>query len=141
MREVVIRQYRVNIDGQNLKLRIEYMMNNITIDVFKTRLQMIHKKYSKSNEIYQVFDMVIISLTDILYRFIEHINETTEYIDISFNILSEIVPVCEFANECFENIKVSYCGIVPYIKDNLKVVRRNDIIVRAAVSISGGGSG
>ena len=147
MREVVIGEYRVNIDEKNLKLRIEYMMNNITMDVFKTKLQMIHKKYSKSNEIYQVFDMVIISLTDILYRFIEHINETTEYIDVSFTILSEINPICEFANECFANIEIAYGGIVPYIKDNLKVVRRNDVIVRPvtsteeAVSISGGGSG
>ena len=142
MREVVMRPYRVNIDQRNLNLRIEYMMNQITMDDFKTKLQIIHKKYSKSNEIYQVFDMVVVSLTDILYRFIEHINETAQYIDLSFSILAEIGPICDFANECFANIEIAYGGIVPYIKQTLKVVRRIDVIVRqnaGSISISGGG--
>lgn len=147
IREAVLDTYRVNIDERNLELRIEYMTNQINMDTFKTKLQMVHKKYSKSHEIYQIFDMVVVSLTDILYRFMEHVDNTTEYLELSFAIISEIAPICDFANECFAGVSLAYGGVAPYIKHNLNIVRQSDMVETTAPeqgqtgSISGGGGG
>jgi hypothetical protein len=120
IRGVVMAAHRVNIDQKNMELRIDYMMNRITMDEFKYKLQCLNKKYMKSHEIHQVFDMLVISITDIIYRFSDYL-ETVNYIhNVSFAILDEIPPICDFANECFCDIQIAYGGVVPQVTHELK---------------------
>ena len=121
IRGVEMVAHRVNIDQKNMQLRIDYMMNRITMDEFKYKLQCLNKKHMKSHEIYQVYDMLVVSVTDIIYRFSDYI-ETVNYIpNVSFAILDEIPPICDFANECFCDIQIAYGGVVPQVIPNLKI--------------------
>jgi hypothetical protein len=121
IRGVEMAAHRVNIDQKNMELRIDYMMNRITMDEFKYKLQCLNKKHMKSHEIYQVYDMIVVSITDIIYRFSDYL-ETVGYIhNVSFAILDEIPTICEFANECFCDIQIAYGGVVPQVFPNLKI--------------------
>jgi len=121
IRGVEMAAHRVNIDQKNMELRIDYMMNRITMDEFKYKLQCLNKKHMKSHEIHQVFDMLVVSITDIIYRFSDYI-ENVKYIpNVSFAILDEIPPICDFANECFCDIQIAYGGVVPQVDYKLNV--------------------
>jgi hypothetical protein len=146
IRHFIMPSYRVNIEDKNLRLRIDYMMNLITLDEFKFKLQCIHKKSMKSHEIYQVFDMFMVSLTDIIYRFIDDLNNMSRNSEFSNTILDEIGSICQFANECFQDIQIAYGGVVPYIIETTLKVTKYEIPRSIATpdppvrsSISGGG--
>jgi len=142
IREVEMIPYRINIEEYNLKLRVDYMMNLINLDEFKQKLQAVHKKYSKSNEICQVFEMLVVSNTDIMYRFVEHLGTINSSADISYKILDEIKPVVDYANECFLEIQNTYGGVVPKITNDLRVTKHQVVAVKKkSNSVVGGGDG
>lgn len=121
IRGVEMTAHRVNIDQKNMELRIDYMMNRITMDEFKYKLQCLNKKHMKSHEIHQVFDMLVVSITDIIYRFSDYLETVKIIPNVSFVILDEIPPICDFANECFCDIQIAYGGVVPQVDYKLNV--------------------
>jgi len=142
IREVEMISYRINIEEHNLNLRVDYMMNRIHPDEFKQKLQAVHKKYSKYNEIYQVFEMMVVSNTDIIYRFVEHLGTINRSADISYAIFDEIKPVADYANECFLEIQNTYGCVVPKITNDLRVSKYQVVAVKKnSNSVVGGGSG
>ena len=130
VRLVELPQYRYNHAQNNEILRIQYMRNRINEEDFKRKLQMQNKKHQKNLEISQVCQMVINTITDILYRFQHEINETTwnglpqdqnsvalqdiglEHQETNmFKTLDECDRIIDYANECMRDISNTYDSV------------------------------
>jgi len=92
---------------RNELLRISYMRKRITEEQFKVMLQRDQKKAEKSREIRNVLDILLGTVTDIIYRFKHHLKNVTKNAwDLS--ILEEIDPIVDYANTCFQDISKTY---------------------------------
>lgn len=104
-------KYRTNHIENNEDLRIKYMLNEIDEEKFKIDIQKKNKFCQKNNEIYQLLDLFITSVTDIIYRLIDTIKlskpKNIEYEKLN-NILNEIDNITEYINECFKTISICY---------------------------------
>lgn len=81
-------------------LRIQYLLQNISEDDFKKRIQQIHKKNRKHQKYYEIFETYCTVSQDIFRRLIgrynrENINEA----------LREFDELRIYINECIENVK------------------------------------
>jgi hypothetical protein len=107
--DVIAPRYPVNNYRQdrNQELRIQYMRNKITEDDFKITLQRDEKKYEKNREIRNVFELLETTITDIIVRFIEHL-EQCEPGQWENTIIKEVEQIVNYANDCFLDISKTY---------------------------------
>ena len=121
-----IRTYRVNNVENNQELRIQYMRNKIDKDAFQTRVQRDNKKYEKNREMYEVLQMFVNTVTDILYRAYDVMSKNPVTFHARFvctpsaernrtrleeeiiQIIMEIKPLRTYANECLAEIADVY---------------------------------
>jgi hypothetical protein len=102
-------RYNYNSDEVTQNLRIKYMRNFIDEEKFKIDLQKENKKSNKYREIYEVLQLLINTLTDIIFRFISEIKKP----DWKFNLdnLNEVDEIIKYADECFLKISQTYSSI------------------------------
>lgn len=98
--------YRVDRVVDNQELRIDYLLNKITEDEFKTVLQRREKMIQKKREIHNILRLIIDTITDIIYRFNEQLQDTAWVLD--FSIIEEIHAIMKYADECFDEISKTY---------------------------------
>lgn len=111
---IVIPQYRVNEDlGRNRTLRINYMIDEITEDIFKSELQKREKAQEKKREISTIINTFLVVASDIFRRILDVKGKNeTEFI-------KELEAIRNFTNEALiENVSRVYKCVVPIIKDN-----------------------
>jgi len=87
--------------------RYLYLKQDITTDLFKQRLHRIFKAKSKKSDTRVIIDLVITTITDIVFRFIEDIR-TAESEKFNVGILDEINEIVDYANTCFVEIGTTY---------------------------------
>lgn len=118
MRYVIMNQYTAqNRVQRNEGLRIQYMRNWITEDHFKTILQREDKKEEKKREVRNVLDILYTTCTDIVLRFIAHLREAPAG-QWTHVILDELVPIVDYANECFRDIgRIYKCKVLTFNYD------------------------
>lgn len=120
MTHIDLPSYAVDHVLDNEDLRIDYMRQKITEDEFKTRIQRSEKKHQKKREIHDVLTMLINTLTDIMYRFHEHVNSISQFFHpISDEILKEVDQIVIYANECLSDISSVYNSKCYMINENL----------------------
>ena len=105
-RYVSIPNYQYNSERVTQELRIRYMRNYIDEDQFKILLQKDYKKSNKYREILEVIQLLTVTITDIVLRFIEEIKDPTW----TYNLerMREIDEIVKYANECFLKISRTY---------------------------------
>ena len=119
-----------NYEARNEALRVSYLMNNITETEMRILLQRDDKRYHRRAELTDVYQLLINTVTDILYRFLDSLqNGTKEPVPsmIDDSILSEIDKIVEYANECLADISYTYSCSKIAITNHLKVIRGNSI--------------
>lgn len=108
MDHVILPRYAIqNRERRNEDLRIKYMRNFITEDDFKTVLQRNEKKCEKYREIHNILDVLKTTVTDIIIRFIDHL-EKCRAGNWEYKILKEVEPIINYANECLSDISKTY---------------------------------
>ena len=95
-----------NIQHINEDLRIQYMRNQITEEKFKMSIQKQDKRFQKNREISNILNMVIETITDIIYRFHDEIKRE-EWV-YNKETLNEIDRILIYANECLVDISKTY---------------------------------
>lgn len=108
LRHVEIDRYRpANYENKNRSLRVQFMMNQLDEDRFKTLLQQNEKRTEKKREMYNVLEVLLNTMTDILFRFLAHLRqcETGKYEMI---ILDEIPAIVKYVNEQLMDIGKTY---------------------------------
>lgn len=105
-------QYEVN---NNQELRIMYLMNDITEEQFKRRLQQVEKDNHKKREIYMVLEMYIHTMIDLFRNLI---SERKLYEDSLNHWRKEVENLQKYANRYFEKISQRYNCVVPVIRSS-----------------------
>ncbi len=101
-------QYReVDYAGRNLHLRISYMRNFITKEQFKVDLQRNEKRNRKTTEIRNILNILMTTVTEIIFRFWDHLN-VAEHNMFVCDILEEIDVIVDYTNEVLLDISKTY---------------------------------
>jgi hypothetical protein len=104
---------------RNESLRIMYMRNLITEDHFKTTLQRNEKKVAKCREIYDVLTILLTTITDIIFRFYNHLLEVNAG-EWNMDILEEIDPIVDYSNECLTHISKAYSSALIRFSNDMR---------------------
>jgi hypothetical protein len=115
-------QFRTNYLERNQELRVNYLLNEIDEETFKMLVQRNDKKHRKNNEISQVIQVSITTVTDIVFRIIDNLKKSASGEDKFDELMSEFNGVREYCNEIFKDISFAY-GCVQYGFDNDFVMR------------------
>jgi hypothetical protein len=96
--------------------------------------------------------MVITTVTDIMFRFLHHLENDSRPNQFSTDILNEIDPLVEYANECLAEVSYTYSSQKMLLTPNIvlhtgvyvkryqeNLMREFAATVNAVESISGGG--
>lgn len=119
IRETELQRYIVNYATRNRHLRIRYMRNRITEATFKTFIQRYNKKYEKNEEIRNVYELLLNTVSDIIYRVHSKLNERNPEF---FEPLQEIHAIVEYTNECFREIGKTYISRPIQYNDELSLL-------------------
>jgi len=96
--------------------RKQYLTNDMSLAKFKEYIEWIDKTVSKSTELNQVMDLVITTVTEIVFRFKTSVE--SEILDLT--ILDEILEIIKYGNKCLMRIAVTYnTAKAHYITNNL----------------------
>jgi hypothetical protein len=130
----VIEMYRYNINyaENNRDLRIQYMRNKISENEFKIIIQRNSKKYDKNTEMRNVLELLINTVSDIIFRI--HNNLTNSRIltrlqmdnlrfESCFDPLLEIDPIINYVNDCFREISKTYSSKLVQYDNEMRQVR------------------
>jgi len=122
MRYTVMSRHVVpaNREAINETLRISYMRNQIDETQFKTSLQRNEKKYAKSREIHNVLEILLNTVTSIVFRFVQHLQQAPTN-DWSLDILEEIDPIVDYVNECLRETSKTYSSKVIQFSNEIRV--------------------
>ncbi len=101
LREIELERFRVDILRENENLRLRYLLNEITEEQFRVRLQRAEKAAQMKKEVFDVLSMFITCITDILYRV------TSDF--VSNDICKEIEELRKYANNQLRLISDSFC--------------------------------
>jgi len=100
---------------RNLReMRAQYLLNNISKEEFKKKLQMIEKRREKSKRLNDIWNLIRLVLIEYMGQFREslNINEGNKIIE---NLISEGEKIKEFSNNSFKKVgkmfKMTYPGI------------------------------
>jgi len=93
--------------GDNLQLRIHYMMNNITEEEFKIHVQRRDKYNCKIRDIQDIYTMFIDSVSDILRQYILDQSQVELYI-------RDIYELIDYTNMIMSRIRKRYISKLPH---------------------------
>ena len=145
LRHVQMPSYRIDQIENNLNWRISFMRGFISEEVFIRNIQRDDKKTEKYREIYEVLNLLVQTVTDIMYRIFARTSEINESESntkhlVIFDILpivDEIQQIQEYVNECLDEISVTY-KCVKYKVDlyilenaNRNALRTRNVLQRA----------
>ena len=125
IRFVNMERYRGDRILNNEEYRIEYLRKKITEEKFKHEIQRDDKRFQRNREITDIIQLFMDTVTDIVYRFRDSLNEyatKTEDERVAIcEILNEIKPITEYANDCFRDIGKTYNTTRLEINNDLRI--------------------
>ena len=98
---------RVN-NNDNQELRIAYLLNEITEDQFKQKLQQKEKQRSKKRELHDVFEMYVFTMVDLFNNLMAETAQPTFTLEDITTWLQQVKQLQKFANEQFIKIGARY---------------------------------
>jgi hypothetical protein len=109
IRHVTIPSYTYDYVEKNRELRILFMRNKIDETEFKLRVQRNDKKYSKSQEILNVLQLLVNACTDIVHRFLHSMEiSRVQWMPETDDIFKEFESIIQYSNECLTEISITY---------------------------------
>ena len=120
LRHFIPRFRNTNDEEKQRDLRIRYMMNKISESDFKTMVQKNDKNTEKVREIYQVDEILLNTVTDIIVRFLAHLQES-EPCKYSTSILDEVNPIVAYVNEQLADISKTYNCVKYHFTDKIEL--------------------
>jgi hypothetical protein len=110
-----------NYERRNEDLRVKYLMKEISEEDMKIQLQRDDKRHNKIQEIANIYTMVSTTVTDIMYRFLHHIQNECYPNNFSTDILDEINTLVKYVNECLSEVSHTYSCTKMVFTPNLRL--------------------
>ena len=89
--------------NDNLDLRVQYMMNDLTLERYKQLLQSREKQYEKNHEFDMIFRTYVTAARDIILNFV-NLSDKNEKIDKQNDVYYELMNLLNYINECFHKL-------------------------------------
>ena len=122
--QVELRQFEIDHVIKNQDLRIKYLENLISEEDFKILIQRNDKKNRKNNEITQVMNLANTTTTDIIYRLIDNLKNSTNGNHNIISYLNEIEEIITYCNDIFKDICFTYNTSIQYkFNESFKFIR------------------
>jgi len=127
-RAMEIRAYELpnaetNYERKHENLRVAYLMKEISEAHMREELQRDDKRHSRDQELIEVYNLLLNTVTDILYRFLDELdrNHSTPPIGqpIDDTTLNEINHIVSYVNECLADISHTYSCSRTILKPDL----------------------
>ena len=118
--EVELPVFRTDIIKDNEKLRIQFMMNEISEEKFKTMLQRNNKKSGKNSEIYDILQFAETTLADIINRMVDDLKNSSPNDNKFQELFIEVNGLREYCNSAFEDISKTYDCVLYTFDNNFK---------------------
>jgi len=118
----------LDYQNRNENLRVGYLMNEITEEEMRDILQRDDKRHHRNQELSDVYTLLVNTVTDILYRFLDQLEKTkTDYLNltnpIDNAIFAEIDHIVEYANECLLDISHTYSSAKYVVENDLHIIK------------------
>jgi hypothetical protein len=84
--------------------RKDYLQKYRELDEFKTEIETMDRKISKTTEIIQVLNLIVTTVTEIVIRFRASVDSD----NCDMSIPKEISEIVKYANQCLTRIGVTY---------------------------------
>ena len=108
---------------RNQDLRVKYLENLINEEDFKMLIQRNDKKNRKNTEVAQVIQLVNTALTDIIYRVIDHLqNSDVDKADV-IPFMNEIAEIIKYCNTIFRDIAFTYNTVHYGFNETVQLIR------------------
>lgn len=111
IRNVVMREWRVNNIKDNLDIRIQYLLNEIDFSTWEIKLMNREKKRMKIKAVYDLLQVIIAVMEDFVRKIYSF--EQNTWHDNVYNILKEIDALKLYYNETLNQIFVIHGGKIP----------------------------
>ena len=113
MRAIVMPMFpqQVGVEDHS-DLRVKFLLNEIDECSWLTQLRRRQKKVEKNQEVHNVLDMYVVTLTDLFQRFTRKDN---------VNIHKECLALREYVNTQLKNISKRYSNVVPFVLDDWSI--------------------
>ena len=131
--------YQTDYVAKNQDLRIQYLCNEISEEMFKLFIQRNDKRNRKNNEISQVIQLSHTATTDIVHRIIDDLKKSEpnkHNLDVLMLEFNEIIRYC---NDIFKDIAFTY-KCVQYEFNETFVMRRVEKSKKSAKKCEDDGS-
>jgi hypothetical protein len=110
VQHIVIPRYETNIEKDFRELRIKFMMNDISVDVFKKQLQQKEKAFNKKRDI----TMVLQTYVDVSLENLIAMSLCTTKNDM-LAVYEKMITLKDYINESLQIISQRYNNVVPLI--------------------------
>lgn len=105
-RVVVMPSYPLQVGVEDhTDLRLKFLLKDINEEQWLSKLRRRQKKIEKNQEIHNILDMFVVTLTDLFQRF------TTQYVDLP----TEAYAIRDYVNEELRKVSIRYNNVVPQI--------------------------
>ena len=112
IRAVVLPRYPARLDMEdNSDLRIKFLLKDIDEHEWLHHLQRRQKKIEKNQEVHNILDMYLVTLTDLFQRFMFQ----------ELNLLSEANTLREYVNTELKKVSGRYSNVVPIINQDWEI--------------------
>ena len=118
-------------ERRNENLRVMYLSNDISEADFKLQLQRDDKRHHKSQELSEIFDIVVNVVTDIMFRFVKYIEDAPQN-EICTDMFVEINRIVDYANECLADVSKTYGTTRMALDYNIRLYTGNYAINKLA---------
>ena len=120
---VELPRYQTTHDEKNLDLRVQYLSNEIDEEVFKILVQRNDKRNRKNTEISQVIQLATTAVTDIIFRIIDDLKNTTDDQHQFYLYNTEFDGIRKYCNEIFKDIAFAYSCVQYKFGDKFNIIR------------------
>jgi hypothetical protein len=120
---VILPRFQLNIVERNQDLRVKYMENEISEEEFKILIQRSDKKHKHKREIAQVIQLSNTTLTDIVYRLMDNLQNSENGNHNLASFLREMEEIKDYCNNIFLDIAYTYNTIPYQFEENFEFIR------------------
>jgi len=108
---------------RNQDLRIQYLENLISEDVFKMMIQRNDKKNRKNTEVAQVLQLAHTAVTDIVYRLMDNLDKSDTGKHNIDSFLREFEEIIKYCNDIFKDIGFTYITVQYGFNESFNFIR------------------
>ena len=127
LKEVTLRDFRINEINDNQDLRIKYMLNELNIENFKKNLLIREKQRERKMEYSDIIKMFISCQTELLYRLKDIFKQNELDLSLITSLSEEMDNLMKYSNECLSKVSSNLGGMLYELDEKFNLIKWKSI--------------